>query len=520
MAPSYASGTGFEPLIGETIGALLERIARELPDHPALISRHQGTRMTYAELDATADRLARGLMTAGLEDGDRVGIWAPNCAEWTLVQFATAKVGIDPRQHQPRVPADRARVRAEAVRAAGCSSARSRSSRRTTSRWSTRSAATSRRSSASSSSTRRDWDELLAEADGTDPEALRNAPAGLQFDDPINIQYTSGTTGFPKGATLSHHNILNNGFFVGELLRLHRGRPRLHPRAALPLLRHGHGQPRLRHPRRVRWSSRRRLRAGRHARGGRRRSAARRSTACRRCSSPSSRTRDFASFDLSSLRTGIMAGSPCPVEVMQPRRRRDAHGRGDHLLRHDRDVAGVDADARRRRARAPRLRPSGGCTRTSRSRSSTRRPDARRRRAASRASCCTRGYSVMLGYWDDAERTAEAIDAAGWMHTGDLATMDDEGYLNIVGRIKDMVIRGGENVYPREVEEFLYSHPAVPTWPSSACPTSATARSCCAWVRLTRGRDRHGGRGPRVLPGPHRALQGAALRAGSSTRSR
>ena len=290
----------------------------------------------------------------------------------------------------------------------------------------------------------------------TDAASSPSARASLQFDDPINIQYTSGTTGFPKGATLSHHNILNNGFFIGEALRYTE-----RDRVCIPVpFYHCFGMVlgnlACTTPRRV------------HGRPGRRRSTRWR---CWRRSRPSAAPSlygvptmfiaeldhpRFGEFDLSSLRTGHHGRLAVPGRGDEAGAVADAHARGDHLLRHDRDLAGLDAERTGRSARQARVDRSAASTRTSRSRSSIR-PPARSCRAAQPGELCTRGYSVMLGYWNNDEATAQAIDAARWMHTGDLATMDDEGYVNIVGRIKDMIIRGGENIYPREIEEFLYT---------------------------------------------------------------
>ena len=282
--------------------------------------------------------------------------------------------------------------------------------------------------------------------------------AALQFDDAVNIQFTSGTTGSPKGVTLTHHNILNNGYFVGRAMRPDRAGPHLHSGAALSLLRHGDGQPRLRDARRDDGLSRRGLRSARDAARRSSRKSARRSTACRPCSSPSSIIPISRSFDLTSLRTGIMAGAPCPIEVMK-RVNSEMNMREVTIAYGMTETSpvsfqsAVDDPLERRVSTVGRIHPHV----------EVKVVDAEGRIVprGERGELCTRGYSVMLGYWDEKEKTAEALDADGWMHTGDLATIDDEGYCNIVGRIKDMVIRGGENLYPREIEEFLYRHPKI-----------------------------------------------------------
>jgi fatty-acyl-CoA synthase len=483
MAPSYASGIGSKPLIGETIGALLERTARELPDHPALISRHQGTRMTYAELDATADRLTRAFMTAGIEVGDRVGIWAPNCAEWALTQFATAKAGIVLVNINP---AYRPTELAYALKQSGCRLLVSAQSFKASDYVAMVDEvrgdlpALARVVFLDSP----DWDDLLAEADGTDPEALRNRSSGLQFDDPINIQYTSGTTGFPKGATLSHHNILNNGFFVGELCGYTKD-----DRVCIPVpLYHCFGMVMgnlgcVTHGATMVFPS-----------GGFEPGPTLEAVQEERCTSlygvptmfiAELAHPEFASFDLTSLRTGIMAGSPCPVEVM--RRVVSEMHMGEVTICYGMTETSpvstqttAEDDLDHRVSTVGRVHPH----------LEVKLVDPATNAVVERGrpgELLTRGYSVMLGYWEDEERTAEAVDRAGWMHTGDLATMDDDGYLNIVGRSKDMVIRGGENVYPREVEEFLYSHPAVHDVAVFGVPDERYGEELCAWIQVKEG---------------------------------
>ena len=484
MAPSYASGIGEKPLIGETIGAVLERVAAELPDHEALVARHQGIRLTYRELDEQADRLARGFIAAGLDVGDRVGIWAPNCAEWALVQFATAKAGIILVNINP---AYRATELAFVLRQSGCRQLVSAQSFKTSDYV------------AMVEEVRGDlpglervvfletdgWDELLASGDEVDPEALRNRSAGLQFDDPINIQYTSGTTGFPKGATLSHHNILNNGFFVGELCGYTKD-----DRVCIPVpLYHCFGMVMgnlgaIAHGATTVYPS-----------GGFEPGATLETVQEERCTSlygvPTMFIAElghpeFASYDLTSLRTGIMAGSPCPVEVMR-RVVDEMHMSEVTICYGMTETSPVSTqttaqdDLEHRVSTVGRVHPHV----------EVKVVDPATNAVVERGQpgeLLTRGYSVMLGYWEDAERTAEAIDRAGWMHTGDLATMDEDGYLNIVGRSKDMVIRGGENVYPREVEEFLYTHEAVRDVAVFGVPDERYGEELCAWIQVREGR--------------------------------
>ena len=379
---SYAHGSGDHPLLGETIGDNFERTVARVPDSDALVSCHQGLRYTYAELGEAVDRLASGLLAAGLQKGDRLGVWSPNRAEWVLTQYATAKLGVILVNINP---AYRLHELEFALRHSGC-------------RWliaapeckgSDFVAMTDQVRGALPELERAvffgtpEWEEL-AGADAN-PRELGARTAQLDFDDPINIQYTSGTTGFPKGATLSHHNILNNGYFVGRHAALHRGRPGLHPGAALPLLRDGDGQPRRRRSTAPAWSIRPRPSTPRRRSPPARRSAARASTACRRCSSPSSDTRGFEEFDLGPLRTGIMAGSPCPDRGDEARLDRHGDRPDDDRLRDDRDLAGLDPGPHRRHARAPlRDRRAGHAPH----RDQDRRPRdrAHRSRAARRAS--------------------------------------------------------------------------------------------------------------------------------------
>jgi fatty-acyl-CoA synthase len=481
-AASYTHGTFDTPLLGDTIGAHFERTVARFADRPALVSRQQDVRMTYAQLDAAIDAVASALLRAGIEAGDRVGIWAPNCAEWLLVQYATAKVGailvnVNPayRTHELEYV-----LRQSGVRLLFSASAFK------TSDYAAMVDEVAPGLDGLERTVFVDGDEWASEFAGADVgrEALETRMTTLSFDDPINIQYTSGTTGFPKGATLSHHNILNNGFFVTELLNLTE-----RDITCLPVpFYHCFGM--------VMGN------LGTLAHGG-----------CVVIPAPSFDPgatleavaaegvtslygvptmfialldhEDFDAFDLSSLRTGIMAGSPCPIEVM-------------------RKV--VD------RMHMSEVAICYGMTETSPVSTQTRVDDPIERRVGTvgrvgphvevkvidpesglvvergdPGELCTRGYSVMVGYWDDPQRTAEAVDRAGWMHTGDLATMDDAGYLNIVGRIKDMVIRGGENVYPREIEEFLYGVDGVADVQVVGVPDEKYGEELCAWVIVRAG---------------------------------
>src|SRR4051812_12780225 len=448
MPASYAHGTSTTPLLGETIGANLDRAVAAFGDREALVVRHQDVRWTYAELGERVDRLARALVAGGLAPGDRLGIWAPNCAEWVLVQYASAKAGVVLVNVNP---AYRTSELEYVLKQSGC-------------RWLVAAEAFKTSDYRAMVEEVRpacrdlervvflgtgDWDALDGDAD---------LPGDLQFDDPINIQYTSGTTGFPKGATLSHHNILNNGFFVGEACRYTE-----QDRVCIPVpFYHCFGM--------VMGN----LGATSHGAcmvvpaPSFEPVATLEAVQAERCTSlygvPTMFIAEldcpgFSDYDLSSLRTGIMAGSPCPAEVM--RKVIDRMHMGDVTICYGMTETSpvstqtsADDELKRRVGTVGRVHPHV----------EVKVVDPVTGAAVPRGEpgeLCTRGYSVMLGYWEEPGKTAEAIDRAGWMHTGDLATMDADGYLKIVGRSKDMVIRGGENVYPREIEEFLYGHPDI-----------------------------------------------------------
>jgi fatty-acyl-CoA synthase len=480
-ALSYSHGVSDVPLLGETIGANLERTVARFGDRDAVVSCHQGVRMSYAELDAAVDRVASGLLAAGLRKGDRVGIWSPNCAEWVIVQFATAKVGVILVNINP---AYRTHEVEYALRQSGVKLLISARAFKTSDYRAmideVRGGLPALQAVVYLDSP--EWEDLAATP--VDADAIRSRQADLAFDDPINIQYTSGTTGFPKGATLSHHNILNNGYFVAELCDFTEA-----DRVCLPVpFYHCFGM--------VMGN----LGAVTHGAcivipaPGFDPGATLAAVAAERCTAlygvptmfiAELGHEDFATFDLTSLRTGIMAGSPCPVEVMK-RVRRDMHMTDVGICYGMTETSPVSTQTRSDDSLERRVSTVG-------------RPgphievkiiDADTGLVVPRGETgefCTRGYSVMLGYWDEPEKTAEAIDAARWMHTGDLATMDDDGYCNIVGRIKDMVIRGGENVYPREIEEFLYTHEDVSDVSVVGVPDERYGEELCAFVVTRRG---------------------------------
>ncbi|MEU1427487.1 AMP-binding protein [Nocardia sp. NPDC005746] len=480
---SYTFGVWDAPLLGDTIGANLDRTTAAHPDREALIDYTTGVRWTYREFTDEVNTLALGLLAAGIGKGDRVGIWAPNCPQWTLTQYATAKIGailvnINPayRAHELRYVLGQAGIRlliaAPAFKTSDYAAMIDE----------VRPECPELEQVVLLDST--EWRDLFATGRAADPELLATAQSALSTDDPINIQYTSGTTGFPKGATLSHHNILNNGYFVGELCgyteldRICIPVPFYHcfgmVMGNLAATTHGAAMV-IPAPA---FDARATLEA----------------VAAERCTSlygvptmfiAELADPDFDAYDLSSLRTGIMAGSPCPVEVMKQviermgmREVSICYGMTETSpvstqTRHDDSLVQRTATVGRA---GPHIEvkivdPVTGVTVP----------------IGTAGELCTRGYSVMLGYWGQPEKTAEAIDSARWMHTGDLATMDADGYVAITGRIKDMVIRGGENIYPREIEEFLYTHPDIIDAQVIGVPDAKYGEELMAWVRLRPG---------------------------------
>ncbi|MEV6314390.1 AMP-binding protein [Streptomyces sp. NPDC051776] len=454
---SYSSGIGTGPLLGDTIGANLDRVIAAHPEREALVDIPTGRRWTYAEFGRSVDDVALGLLAKGVRKGVRVGIWAVNCAEWVLVQYATARIGAIMVNINP---AYRVHELAYVLKQAGTEVLVASVAHRTSDY---RRMVEQVRSDCPAL---RDvvyigdptWHGLIAAGTEVPRERLEARAAELSCDDPVNIQYTSGTTGFPKGATLSHHNILNNGYWVGEMIGYTE-----RDRVCLPVpFYHCFGM--------VMGN----LGATSHG-------------ACIVIPAPSFDPEatlsavereectslygvptmfiaelnlpDFATYDLSSLRTGIMAGSPCPEEVMK-RVVSEMHMAEVSICYGMTETSPVstqtrrDDDLERRTGTVGRVLPH----------IEVKIIDPATGRTLERGEpgeLCTRGYSVMLGYWEEPERTAEAVDAGRWMHTGDLAVMREDDYVQIVGRIKDMIIRGGENVYPREIEEFLYTHPKI-----------------------------------------------------------
>jgi fatty-acyl-CoA synthase len=485
MELSYAHGASAVALLGQTIGENLAATARRVPEAEALVVVHQGVRLTYAQLNAEVDRVARALLALGLEQGERVGIWSPNCAEWVLVQYATARIGVVLVNLNP---AYRTHEVEYALRQSGCGLLVAATEFKTSDY---RAMVDEVRPSLPGLERvvylgTTDWLEVLDGADGVAPSALEERAGRLSFDDAINIQYTSGTTGFPKGATLSHHNILNNGYFIGEGCRYSEA-----DRVCIPvpfyhcfgmvlgnLACTSHGATMV------------------IPSAAFEPDAALAAVQAEHCTSlygvptmfiAELALPDFGEYDLATLRTGIMAGSPCPVEVMK-RCINEMHMDEVTICYGMTETAPVstqtltDDPIDKRVGTVGRVHPHV----------EVKIVDPESGLVVERGSTgelCTRGYSVMLGYWDEPEKTAEAIDQARWMHTGDLATMDDDAYVNIVGRIKDLIIRGGENVYPREIEEFLYSHPDIVEVQVIGVPDLKYGEEIMAWVKLRDGAD-------------------------------
>ncbi|MDN4521153.1 AMP-binding protein [Mycolicibacterium austroafricanum] len=484
MSQSYDAGPTDTAILEETIGANFERIAATYPDHEALVDVTGGRRWTYAELDREIDTVAKGLMSLGTESGDRVGIWAPNCPEWTIVQYATAKIGAILVNINP---AYRTHELSYVLEQSGVSTLISATQFKTSDY-----VAMVDEVRPDVPALQRvlfigtdDWDRLRSRADVIDDARLRERSASLSHHDPVNIQYTSGTTGFPKGATLSHRNILNNGFFVTEQIRLGPG-----DRLCIPVPFYHcfgmvmgnlgcttHGATMV-------------IPAPGFDPG-----QTLQTIENERCTAvygvptmfiAMQNHADFAERDLSSLRTGIMAGAVCPVEVMK--RCVEEMNMSEISIAYGMTETSpvscqtlIDDDLERRTSSIGRVHPHVEIKIVD--------PDTGDVvERGTPGEFCTRGYSVMLGYWRDEEKTAQAVDADGWMHTGDLAVMRPDGYCNIVGRIKDVVIRGGENIYPREVEEFLYTHPDIEDAQVVGVPDARYGEEICAWIRMRPGR--------------------------------
>ncbi len=499
---SYVHGGSDTPLIGETISVHFDRIAARWSNREALVVRHQDVRWSYEELKERVDTFAAGLLALGLEPGERVGIWSPNNAEWVITQFATAKAGLILVNINP---AYRVYELEYALNVVGCKALITA----TAFKSSDYTAMLVELAPEIASSDRGElrakrlphlrsliqiggqapgflaFEEVAAEGGAAQRAELGDFAGRLQFDDAINIQFTSGTTGQPKGATLTHHNILNNAYFIGEAMRLTEA-----DRVCIPVpLYHCFGMVLgnlacMTHGATIVYPAE-----------AFKPLAVLETVEAERCTAlygvptmfiAELEHPEFQRFDLSSLRTGIMAGSPCPIEVMK-RVVAEMH-MGEVTIAYGMTETSpvsfqtaVDDPEDRRVGTVGRVHPHVEVKIID--------GDGRIAPVGSPGELCVRGYSVMLGYWDDPARTAEAIDQAGWMRTGDLATIDAAGFGNIVGRVKDMVIRGGENIYPREIEEFLYGHPKIGDVQVVGVPDPKYGEELCAWIKPRAGED-------------------------------
>ena len=499
---SYSCGVSEQPLLGITIGDMFDQTVATHPNEDALIVKHQNIRYSYAELKEKVDECARGLLALGIRKGDRVGMWAPNRVEWILVQLATSKIGAIQVNINPSYRLQELKY---ALNQSGCvaivAADQFKSSMYTEmllelapelndcEPGQLRSTHLPDLKTIVSLASQKlpgmySWADLINKSGSTTKEELASAQAALNFDEAINIQYTSGTTGFPKGATLSHHNILNNGHLVCSIMKFtHRDR------LIIPVpLYHCFGMVMgnlgcIAHGATIIYAS-----EGFEPEAVLKAVEEEKATALFGVPTMFKAELDhpnFGNYDYSSLRTGIMAGSLCPTELMK---------KVNTLMN------------------MPEVEIAYGMTETSPVSTQTLHDDPFDKRVSTvgrvlphtevkiidpetgavvkrgeKGELCTRGYCVMLGYWNDAEKTAAAIDDARWMHTGDLAIMDDDGYLNIVGRIKDMVIRGGENVYPKEIEEFLYTHPKINDVQVIGVPDERFGEEIMAWIKLKEG---------------------------------
>ena len=489
---SYDHGVSDRKLIGETIGAFFDRAVETWRDREALVVRQQNVRWSWGELGRRVDDLAAGLLSLGLERGDRIGIWAPNRSEWTLAQFATAKAGlilvnVNPAYRRSELEYAMNKVECKALILAPALKTSNyleivddlvKANKLPHLKHIVR-------LGAEKTPGMLNFDDVATAGGNAERMKLADLEPKLQFDDAINIQFTSGTTGHPKGATLSHHNILNNGYFVAEGLKLTPA-----DRLCIPVpLYHCFGMVMgnlgcLTHGATMVYPAEAFDPL-----------ATLQAVAEERCTAlfgvPTMFIAqldhpEFARFDLTSLRTGIMAGSPCPIEVMK--KVQSQMNMGEVTIAYGMTETSpvstqcaTDDPVERRVSTVGQVMPHLEIKIVD--------PEGNAVPRGETGEFCTRGYSVMKGYWNDEAKTREAIDEAGWMRPGDLATMDEQGYVNIVGRLKDMVIRGGENVYPREIEEFLYSHPKIQDVQVIGVPDPRYGEEICAWIKLHGGQS-------------------------------
>jgi len=500
---SLVRGAAEPALLEYTIGEALLRAAAQWPGQEALVSVHQGIRWTYEQFSNEVDRLAAGFLALGLKPGDRVGVWAPNCAEWTLVQFATARVGLIQVNINPayRLSEVEYTLNKVGVKALVCAEKFKTSDYVGMINELAPEIAASKPGDLKSKRLPdlrivaqiggmpgpgwMNFNAIAAQASSVHAAQVEDVARTLDRNDAVNIQFTSGTTGLPKGATLSHRNILNNAFFVGEGMGFTENDRLLIPvplyhcfgmvMGNLACVTHGAAMI--------------------YASEGYEPLAVLKTVQSEKCTAlhgvptmfiAELEHPDFDKYDFSTLRTGLLAGSPCPIEVMKKvigrmHMREVGIGYGMTETSPVSFQTAMDDPLERRVSTVGRVQPHLEVKIVDENGEITERGQP--------GELCTRGYSVMIGYWDDPEKTAEAVDAEGWMHTGDLATIDDEGYCNIVGRIKDMVIRGGENVFPREIEEYLFRHPKIEDVQVIGVPDPKFGEEICAWVKLRAGEN-------------------------------
>lgn len=499
--PSYTCGPQDKPLLAMTIGEAFDQTVARFPDREALVAREQDIRMSWSELGVLVNKSARALLALDIKLGERVGIWSPNCVQWLVAQFATAKVGAILVNINP---AYRSSELEYVLKQSGCSWLISASSFKSSDYHAMISDLLPELAPATPGKLESPrlpklkgiislsdkpalgmmtWQSVLSGAHVISEEMLAEVSSTLQFDDAINIQYTSGTTGFPKGATLSHYNILNNGYMVGESLGLTE-----HDRMVIPVpLYHCFGMVMgnlgaLTHGSTI-------IYPGAAFDPGITLRTVAEEKATVLYGVPTMfiamlDSEELADLDLSSLRTGIMAGSICPIEVMK-RVMSDMHMEEVQIAYGMTETSPVSTQTAANDSIEHRT-TSVGRTQPNLE-SKIVNDEGRIVPRGQIGELCTRGYSVMLGYWNNPDATKEAIDSARWMHTGDLAIMDDDGYVKIVGRNKDMIIRGGENIYPREIEEFLYTHECVADVQVVGIPCEKFGEEIVAWVQLHQG---------------------------------
>ncbi|EIG60083.1 MULTISPECIES: AMP-binding protein [unclassified Bradyrhizobium] len=500
-ADSYVCGISDTPLLGDTIGRSLDQAARRWGDREALVSPSHGVRWTWREFAERVDALAAGFVALGLERGERIGIWSLNRPEWTLTQFAAAKAGLILVTINP---AYRLSELEFALQKVGCSAIVTATAFKTSNYMDMLNTLLPELATAKPGQLRAarlpdlriviqiggpacpgtiPFDEVAGMAGPPHREQLAALGASLQFDDAVNVQFTSGTTGSPKGVTLTHHNILNNGYFVGRAMRLTEA-----DRICIPVpLYHCFGMV---------MGNLASVTLGAtmvYPGEGFDPLATLRTIEQEKCTAlygvptmfiAELDHSEFSNFNLTSLRTGIMAGAPCPIEVMK--RVNSEMNMGEVTIAYGMTEtspvsfqSAVDDPLDRRVSTVGRIHPHVEVKVVD--------LDGKIVKRGERGELCTRGYSVMLGYWEEPEKTADVLDANGWMHTGDIAIIDDQGYCNIVGRIKDMVIRGGENLYPREIEEFLYRHPKIQDVQIFGVADTRYGEELCAWIRVRSG---------------------------------